>query len=64
MHQTEVHSPHDRFSDNSEELFQRSMVYRTVLYLVRTKNIKHVRNIVLQVFKKTDQHIHSESVWL
>ena len=40
LRQTEDKSLEDNLSDNSEELLQRSMVFSTVLYLVRTKNIK------------------------
>ena len=54
--------------DNSEELLWRSMVFITVLYLVRTKNIKEVRDTFLQGLKKKkrkekkDQHIHKLSM--
>ena len=43
MSQIEDYSPEDSLSDNSEELLQRSTVFSTVLYLIRTKNIKQVR---------------------
>ena len=52
LSQTEDYSPEDRVSDNSEELLWRRMVLGTVLYLVRTKNIKQVKKTFLQVFKK------------
>ena len=52
MSQTEDYSPGDSLSDNSEELLQRSMVFSTVLYLFRTKNIKQVSDRFLQGFKK------------
>ena len=55
MSQTEDCSPGDRLSDNSEEPLQRSMVFSTVLCLVRTKNIRQFRDTFLRV--------HSESVW-
>ena len=54
----------NRISQITEQLLQRSMVFSTVLYLVRTKNIKQVRDTFLQSFKKkADQYIHSESLW-
>ena len=40
LRQTEDKSLEDNLSDNSEELLQRSIFFSTVLYLVRTKNIK------------------------
>ena len=53
MSQTEKFSLGDSPSDNSEELLQRSMVFSTVLhYYVRIKNIKEVRNILLQGYRK------------
>ena len=53
MSQTEDNSLEDSFSYNSEELLlQRSMVFSTVLYLVRRKNIKQVRDTFLQGFPK------------
>ena len=39
------------------------MIFSTVLNLVGTKNIKEVRDSFLQVFKKTDQHVHRKLVW-
>ena len=65
LSQTEDYSPEARFPDVSEKLLQRSRVFSTGLYLVRTKTIKQVRETFLQGFrkkKKPDQHIHSESV--
>ena len=47
--------PGDNLSDNSEELLWRSMVFSTVLYLVRTKNVKQIRDTFLQGFKKKGQ---------
>jgi len=38
-------------SHNSEELIWKSTVFSTVLYLVRIKNIKQVRDTFLQGFK-------------
>lgn len=49
LSQTEDDSQEDRFSDNSEKLLCRSMVFSTVLGLVRTKNIKRIRDTFLQV---------------
>ena len=51
LSQTEDYSPEDNFSYNSEEPLWRSMVFSTVLYLVRIKNIKQVRDTFLQGFK-------------
>ena len=53
MSHTEDHSPEDSFPDYSEKLLQRSMVFSTALRLVRTKNIKQVRDTFLEGFKKT-----------
>ena len=63
LSQTEDYSPEASFPDYSEKLLQRSMVFSIVLCVVRTNNIKQVKDIFLQGFKKTDQHIPSESVW-
>ena len=52
MNQTEDYSPRDSLSDNPEELLWRSMVFSTVLYLVRTKNIRQVRDTFLKGLKK------------
>ena len=52
MSQTEDYIPEDSFLDNSEKLLQRILVFSTVLYLVRTKNIKQIRDTFLQGFKK------------
>ena len=52
----------DSLSDNSEELLWRSMVFSTVLDLVRTQNIKQVRCTFFQVFIRIKKHIYSESV--
>ena len=49
LSQTEDSSQEDRFSDNSEKLLCRSVVFSTVLGLVRTKNIKCIRHTFLQV---------------
>ena len=46
MSQTEDYSLGTIFPDDSEKLLYRSMVSNTVLYLVRTKNIKQVRDTV------------------
>lgn len=46
------HSLGDSFSDGAEEVLQRSIIFRTILYFVRTKNIKRDRGIFLQDFKK------------
>ena len=64
MSQTEDYSLGDSLSYNFEELLQRRMVLSTVLYLVRTKNIKQVRDTFLQGSRKTDQNVHSKSAWL
>ena len=45
-------SPEAHFPDDSEKLLLRSKVFSTVLYLVRTKNIKQVRVTFIQGFKK------------
>ena len=50
LSQTEDYSPAGNLSDNSEELLQRSMVLDTVSHLVRTKNIKQLRDTSLQGF--------------
>ena len=60
-------------SQITEDVLWRGVVSSTVFYVVRTKNIKQVRDIFLQGFKKTeqnrtttkktDQHVHSGSVW-
>ena len=63
MSQTEDYSPEDSLSDYSVGLLWRSMIFSTVLYLLRTKNIKEVGDTFLQGFKKTDLHVHSESAW-
>ena len=47
LSQTEDYSPEDNFSYNSEEPLWRSMVFSTVLYLVRTKNVRQVRDTFL-----------------
>ena len=57
--QTEDYCPGDSLSDSSEELLQRSMVFSTVLCLVRTKNIKHDRGTFLQDYKK-DRSAHTQ----
>ena len=55
-----------RQSDDCEQLLQRSLVFRPVLHLVRTKNTKQLRDPFLQGFQKqtnkTDQHVHREPV--
>ena len=51
MSQTEDCSPRDSLSDSCEELFQRTMAFRIVLYLVRAKNIKQVRDTFIKGFK-------------
>ena len=64
MSQTEDYSAEAGFPDDSEKLLWRSRVFNTVSCLVRTKNIKEVRETFLQGFKKMiDQHVHSESAW-
>lgn len=52
MSQTEDYILEDSLFDNSEKLLQRILVFSTVLYLVRTKNIKQIRDTFLQGFKK------------
>ena len=52
MRQTEDYIPGDTLSYNSKELLQRSVVFSTVSYLVRGKNVKQVRDTFLQGFKK------------
>lgn len=72
MNQTEDCSPEIGFPDDSAKLLQRSKVSSTILCLVKTKNIKPVRETFLQGFKKTkqnetkqktDQQVHRESAW-
>lgn len=54
----------DSFSHSAEELFPRSVVSSTVLFLVRTKMLKQGRGIFLQGLKKADEHVQRESAWL
>lgn len=60
MSQTEDYSPKDRKTDDSEELLQRNMVFSPVLYFVRTKNTKQVRNPFWPGLKKSAP---TQSVW-
>ena len=53
------HSLGDSFSDGAEEMLQRSIIFRTILYFVRTKNIKSDRGIFLQDFEK-DRLAHAQ----
>lgn len=55
------HSPGDRLSGHSEDLPWGSLVFSTILYLVRSEDIKQVKDVLFQV-KKIDQHVHSKSV--
>ena len=55
------HSPGDSLSGHSEDLLWGSLVFSTILYLVRSKNIKQVKDVLFQV-KKTDQQTASPSV--
>ena len=50
LSQTEDYSPTGNLSDDSEELLQRSRVLETVSHLVRTKNIKQLRDTSLLGF--------------
>ena len=59
MSQTEDYSPEDSLSDNSEKLLWRSRVVSTVLYLIGSS----VKFFKVSKNKKTDQHVHRESVW-
>ena len=43
-------------SQITEDVLWRGVVSSTVFYVVRTKNIKQVRDIFLQGFKKTEQN--------
>lgn len=52
MSQTEDSSLEDSLSYDPEELFQRRMVFSTVLERVRTKTIKQVKDTFLQGLKK------------
>ena len=52
LSQTEQTNLEAHFPDDSEKLVQRSWVSSTVLYLVRTKNIKRARVAFLQSLKK------------
>ena len=56
--------PETPFPDYSQKLLQRSWIIHTVLYLMRTKNIKPVRASWLRGFRKqnkTFQHVDSKS---
>ena len=53
----------NRISQITEQLLQRSMVFSTVLYLVRTKNIKQVRDTFLQSFKKKQISTYTVSLY-
>lgn len=50
MSRTEGYGVEACFPDYFEQLPQRSRVFSTDLYLIRTKNIKQVRNTLLQGF--------------
>ena len=63
MSQTEDYILEDSLLDNSEKLLQRILVFSTVLYLVRTKNIKQIRDTFLQGLKKNSTYIHGKSLW-
>ena len=64
LNQTEARSIKTSFQNYFEKLLWRSMVFSTVLYLVRTKNIKMVFIISkFQKKKKKKQQVHSESLW-
>ena len=52
LSQTEQTNLEAHLPDDSEKLVQRSRVFSTVLYLVRTKNIKRARVAFLQSLKK------------
>lgn len=49
-------SPEACFPDYSVKLLQRSRVFSVILCLVRTKNVKKVREIFLQGLR-TEQHV-------
>ena len=55
-------SPEAYFPDDSEKLFRRCRIFSTVLYLVRTKNIKQVRDTFLQGFKKKNSPASTQQV--
>ena len=63
LRQAKDYSPKASLSDYSEELLWRSKAFSTVLYLVRTKNIKQVRDTFFQGFTTADQYVPSESEW-
>lgn len=48
MSRTEGYGPGDSLSEEAEEVPWRSTVFGTGFYLVRTKNMKPVGDIVLQ----------------
>ena len=50
------YSPGDSLSDNSVQLLWRSMIFQHSLYLVRTKNVKQVRDISKLRKNKTKTH--------
>ena len=57
----------DSLSDHSEALLWRSMVFGTVVYFVRTKCIKQVRETFLQgilFFSSKDPHVYKVSMAL
>ena len=62
MSQTEDYSPEASFLDYSEKLPRRSMVFSTVLYLVRTKNIKQGRDTFLQGFRNKTRPAQTQRV--
>ena len=55
-------SPEAYFPDDSEKLFRRCRIFSTVLYLVRTKNIKQVRDTFPQGFKKKNSPASTQQV--
>ena len=55
-------SPEACSSDYSEKLLWRSRVFSTVLYFARTKNVKQSGDTCLQVFRKTDQRVHTQHI--
>ena len=59
LSQTEDCSPEASFPDYREELLWRNILFSTVLYLVRRKNIKQVRDTFLQGFKQTNKHTNT-----
>ena len=55
LSETEDYSLGYNHSDSSEELLWRSMIFNTVLYLVRTKNITYNRSAFFKFSTKKER---------